>query len=78
MVILTHEQIAALDEAECKHALKKLTRTYAIEKPITSQTWAQVDVIANTLLWLEDRIKSLDISEKLSKANDARWGRVAE
>jgi hypothetical protein len=47
-------------------------------KKLTPEVFDQVEAIANTLLWLEDRIKNLDLSEKLSKANDARWGRVAE
>ena len=75
-MILTKEQVAELTEEECEKHLKKLAKAYPLEKPITAELWPQVDDIANTLLWLEDRIKSLDISEKLSKANDARWGRA--
>ena len=75
-MILTKEQVAELTEEECEKHLKKLAKAYALEKPITAELWPQVDDIANTLLWLEDRIKSLDLSEKLSKANDARWGRA--
>ena len=75
-MILTKEQVAELTEEECQKHLKKLAKAYPLEKPITAELWPQVDDIANTLLWLEDRIKSLDLSEKLSKANDARWGRA--
>jgi hypothetical protein len=53
-----------------------LAKTYALEKPITAELWTEVDDIANTLLWLEDRIKALDISEKLTNANNARWGKT--
>ena len=75
-MLLTKEQVAEFTEEECQKHLKKLAKSYPLEKPITAELWPQVDDIANTLLYLEDRIKSLDISEKLTNANNARWGKV--
>jgi hypothetical protein len=78
-MILSKEQVAELTEEECEKHLKKLAKAYPLDKELSlldKAIFDQVDEIANTLLWLEDRIKSLDISEKLSKANDARWGRT--
>ena len=77
-MILNKEQVDIFTEKECQTHLKKLAKAYPLESPITDKLWPQIDLIVNSFLYLEDRIKSLDISEKLSKANDARWGRVAE
>ena len=75
-MLLSKEQVAEFTEEECQKHLKKLAKAYPLEKPITPELWPQVDDIANTLLYLEDRIKSLDISEKLTNANNARWGKT--
>jgi hypothetical protein len=75
-MLLSKEQVAELTEEQCEKHLKLLAKTYALEKPITAELWPQVDDIANTLLWLEDRIRALDISEKLTNANNARWGKT--
>ena len=75
-MFLTKEQVAEFTEEECQKHLKKLAKAYPLEKPITAELWPLVDDIANTLLYLEDRIKSLDISEKLTNANNARWGKT--
>jgi hypothetical protein len=79
--MINKEQIDALSKEQCEKELKRFERTYPLNKELkklTPEVFDQVEAIANTLLWLEDRIKNLDLSEKLSKANDARWGRVAE
>lgn len=72
-MLLTKEQIAELTEEQCQKQLKKLAKAYPLEKPITAELWPMVDEVANTLLYLEDRIKNLDLSEKLANANKARW-----
>jgi nicotinate-nucleotide pyrophosphorylase len=75
-MILNKEQVELLTDVECEQHLKKLAKAYPLDKELAlldKATFDQVDEIANTLLWLEDRIKSLDISEKLTKANLARW-----
>jgi ATP-dependent Lon protease len=80
-MILNKEQVEEFSKEQCEKELKRFERTYPLNrelKKLTPELFDQVDTIADTLLWLEDRIKSLDLGEKLSKANDARWGRVAE
>ena len=61
--ILTKDQIELLTYTQSKAALKLLEKTYPIDKPITDigkQYWDQCDDIANTLLWLEDRIREFE------------------
>jgi hypothetical protein len=59
-MILTREQVEELDYQGCQTALKKLARTYKLDKSVeeymTPELWSQLDDIVNTLLYLEDRI----------------------
>jgi hypothetical protein len=69
MTTLTEEQISVLNYKECKDALKTLNKTYPLDVPIkelTAEQWAFCDDITNTLLWLEDRIKSFEDQRILS------------
>lgn len=63
-MILTKEQIEQLDYAACQKALRRLARTYKLDRGIqeylTPELWDQLDDIVNTLLWLEDRIKQFE------------------
>jgi hypothetical protein len=55
-----------------------LNKTYEMEKPLsqlTPEEFAQVDDIANTLLWLEDRIRYIQASDNAIQANKIRYGR---
>ena len=81
MNFLTREQVYSLDHAECTDQLKLLTSTYALDKPITEiweQVWDDLDSITNMILYLEDRISQLELSETLSKANAIRWNKEKE
>ena len=74
-MILTQEQIDQLDLTGCQTALKQLERDYRLDTAIsklTKEEWLQADAVANTLLWLEDRIKSFLTSEIAQQANLAR------
>jgi hypothetical protein len=71
---LTKEQVELMTAEECQKHLKLLAKTYALEKPITKELWPLVDSIANTLLWLEDRIRYCNQSEIAVQANKTRWG----
>lgn len=78
-MILTREQVDALTIEECESALKRLERKFPINREITKLTpevYDQVDAIAETLLYLEDRIKSIDLTEKLAIANAIRWKKI--
>ena len=72
---LTQEQVELMTSAECSKHLKLLAKTYQLEKPITKELWPHVDSIANTLLWLEDRIRYCNQSEIAVQANKVRYGR---
>jgi len=61
--ILTKDEIELLTYTQSKAALKLLEKTYPLDRPMTDigkQYWDQCDDIANTLLWLEDRIYSFE------------------
>jgi hypothetical protein len=71
---LNKEQVELMTAAECQKHLKLLDKTYALEKPITAELWPLVDSIANTLLWLEERIRYCQASDNAIQANKTRWG----
>jgi hypothetical protein len=72
---LTQEQVEAMTADECSKHLKLLAKTYALEKTIDKEIWPFVDSIANTLLWLEDRIRYCQASDNAINANKIRYGR---
>jgi len=59
-MILTREQVEELDYQGCQTAIKQLARTYRLDRHLyewmTPELWNDLDDIANTLLYLEDRI----------------------
>ena len=71
---LTQEQVEAMTAEECQKHLKLLAKTYQLENPITAEIWPLVDSIANTLIWLEERIRYCNQSEIAVQANKTRWG----
>jgi hypothetical protein len=74
-MILDKLQVEAMTAEQCQKHLKLLAKTYQLEKPITAEIWPLVDSIANTLLWLEDRIRYCNQSEIAVQANKVRYGR---
>jgi len=72
---LTQEQVEAMTADECSKHLKLLAKTYALEKTIDKEIWPFVDSVADTLLWLEDRIRYCQASENAINANKIRYGR---
>jgi hypothetical protein len=77
-MILHKEQVELMTSAECQKHLKLLDKTYEMDKPLiqlTPEEFAQVDDIANTLLWLEDRIRYIQASDNAIQANKIRYGR---
>jgi hypothetical protein len=78
-MFLTLEQASEMSREDCELHIKKLARKYNLNKPITecwTEVWPILDEITDTLLYLEDRIKSFELAETMKKANDARWGRT--
>jgi hypothetical protein len=78
-MFLTLEQASEMSLEDCELHLKKLAKQYNLNKPITecwTEVWPILDEITDTLLYLEDQIKSFELAETMKKANDARWGRT--
>ena len=74
-VLLTQEQIATLNEAECRRALERLDKEYPMDTPLQElpiEIRQITDLIGNTLLWLEDRLKELAISDQMTKVRQGR------
>jgi len=67
-MILTKEQVEELTTAQCEAAIKALDSKYNLDKFWKPEYADKVDDIANTLLYLEDRIKSIKISESAYNA----------
>lgn len=63
-MILTKEQVEQLSYTECQTAIKKLAKTYRLDRTLhewmTPELWNDLDNIANTLLYLEDRIAQFE------------------
>ena len=72
---LTKEQVELLDAEGVELALKQFNKAHKVEKPLTAEVYANLDSIANTLLWLEDRQSFLRASAHAIENNKARWGK---
>lgn len=76
-MLLTKEQIDLLTQEQAEKALRKIEREFKVDKPfhdyMTPELWNQLDDIANAMLYLEDRIAHIKMSENAAKANEARW-----
>ncbi len=78
-MFLTAEEVDTFTKEQCETHIKKLAKTYNLNKPITecwTEVWDDLDNITNTLLYLEDKIARFEQLANLEKANDARWGRT--
>jgi len=75
MTFLTKEQVDQLTLAQAESALKTLTKTYKLDKSLqeymTPELWDNLDLITNTLLYLEDRIAYVKMIDHL---NSVRHG----
>jgi predicted outer membrane protein len=58
-MMLTREQVEVMELPEVDRNLRKLAKTYKLDKPLheymTPELWDQLDDIINTLAYLEDR-----------------------
>lgn len=79
MILLTREEISELTIEQCQTELTNLAKEYDLDLDhslLDKSIQGQIDSITNMMLWLEDRIKSLDLTEKLIKANEIRWAKI--
>lgn len=69
MMFLTKEQVDTLSLEQAQRALKLLTKTYKLDAPIqeymTPELWDCLDQLCDTLLYLEDRIKYVQMTDHL-------------
>jgi hypothetical protein len=78
-MFLNKEQVDLMTSEQCQKHLKLLDKTYEMDKPLsqlTPEQFDQVDLIANTLLYLEDRIRYIQASDNAVLANKVRYGRA--
>lgn len=72
-MMLTKEQVDAMELDEVNKNLRKLARTYKLDKPIqeymTPELWDNLDDICNTLCYLEDRRAWLEQYDHLRGEN---------
>jgi hypothetical protein len=62
-MFLTKEQVEELNYKQCVQQMKLITKTYNLEKPLTecwTEVWPVLDELANTILYLEDRITKFE------------------
>lgn len=73
MKLLTHEEIQQLTESQAQAQLTLLETTYKVDTPLVKhpkreEVFAYMDEITNNLLWLEDRIKYVQMCDRLDSA----------
>ena len=77
-MILHKEQVDEMTSEQCSKHLKLLDKSFPMDKYLgllTPEQFAQVDGVANTLLYLEDRIRYIQASDNAINANKVRYGR---
>ena len=77
-MIYPKEEIQQMDLKTASKCLKDTEREYCVEEPLLHNmgNWVLVDKIANQMLWLEDRIRSIQMTETAIQANKTRWANV--
>jgi hypothetical protein len=71
MLLKDKSEVLALNLKEAKDLLAEITMKYNIYtnfKDVPSATWELVDQITNSILWLEDRIYSIELSDTMREA----------
>jgi hypothetical protein len=77
-MILDKLQVEAMTAEQCQKHLKLLDKSFPMDKYLgllSPEQFAQVDDIATTLLYLEDRIRYCQASDNAINANKVRYGR---
>ena len=76
-MFLTLEQVDELNAEQCEAHIKKLSKKYNLNKPLSEcweEVWPVLDEITNTILYLEDRQTYLVQAANAVYANKIRWG----
>jgi hypothetical protein len=77
------EAIAAYTVEQCVQALAELSLSWDFDRSLLDPehfrpVWPHVDEIANTALYLEDRIREIQTTEQARHANASRWAHRPE
>lgn len=73
-MIHTKEQIDLMTQEEAEEHLQVLEASNILDKPLNKlakKYWDQMDDIANTYLWLQDRIAEIKLSDQMRAARYA-------
>lgn len=73
-MIHTKEQIDLMTQEEAEAHLQVLEASNVLDKPLNKlakKYWDQMDDIANTYLWLQDRIAEIKLSDQMRAARYA-------
>jgi hypothetical protein len=77
-MILHKEQVDLMTAEQCQKHLKLLDKRFPMDKYLgllSPEQFEQVDGVANTMLYLEDRIRYIQASDNAINANKVRYGR---
>jgi len=71
MLFSSKEEVSELNTEQAQERLKQILQTWDIETPIgliPKETWDLADDICNNILWLEDRIHAIEVSNNIKEA----------
>ena len=71
MLYSSKEEVAGLTTEECQTLLNHIQSTWDLKSPIgmiPKDTWDLADDICNNILWLEDRIHFIEVSNNIKEA----------
>jgi hypothetical protein len=77
-MILDKLQVELMTAEQCQKHLKLLDKSFPMDKYLgllSPEQFEQVDGVANTMLYLEDRIRYIQASDNAINANKVRYGR---
>ena len=71
MLLKDKSEAQALDKKTALDLLAEIKMKYNIYTPlkdVPNATWELVDQITNSILWLEDRVHSIEVSDNIREA----------
>jgi len=75
--MLNFDEIQQMDKKSIQAALKKVDKNPDLDLSIIEhpELWADVDLLANELLWLTDRLQYIEQCEIARRANEIKLAR---
>jgi len=71
MLLKDKSEALAMNKIEAKDRLQEISNAYNLYidwRQLPKETWDLVDDITNSVLWLEDRIHSIEVSDNIREA----------